>query len=139
MIARSDAVRQLGITLLHSENVAHSVTEYDMNTVPAATVVQIGLRMEELLEMIQRFLDSSEKKKIENLYKELTDKAGSTKKFMESNGISKDDFDHYNAAMRFVTAYAKWAERPHDQMVVHAISVCRAVISACNKSLSNHR
>ncbi len=139
LIGKSDAVRQLGISLLHSENVAHSVTEYTMNTVPAATVVQIGLRMEELLDMIQKFLNGTEKKKIERLYKELTDKVGSTKKFMESNGISKEDFDNYNAAIRFVTAYAKWAERPHDQLVVHAISVCRAVISACNKSLSNHR
>lgn len=139
LIGQSDAVRQLGLVLLHSENVAHSITEYDMNTIPAATVVQIGLRMEELLDMIQKFLDGSEKKRIVSLYNELTNKVGDTKKWMESNGISKADFDNYNAAIRFVTTYAKWAERPHDQLVVHAISVCRAVISACNKSLSNHR
>lgn len=139
ILARADAARQLGLVLIHSENVAHSVTEYEMNTIPAAAVVQIGLRMEELLDHIQKFMDSAEKKKIQSLYSELTNKVGDTKRWMESNGISNEDFDHYNAAMRFATTYAKWAERPHDQMVVHAISVCRAIISACNKSLSNHR
>lgn len=139
LFVRAQAARSQGIQLAYSDArdfPAHS--DYPIQTMSAKDVQALATVMDQILSVISDFVKGSTKDKLSRLHSSLLDTSASAKNTLYSGAVATTDSRYYEAALRFNTAFAGWSGNPHDALVTHLLSVCRAALVLGNKSLLAH-
>lgn len=113
--------------------------QVSINTFDAGVTYAISQEVAEILKMISTYAKGGRRQSLIKQKKALIDAVDSAQGSLYGNQTTESDSSHYRSASRFASAFSAWAENPHDALCTHALSVCRAAISACNKSMAAHR
>lgn len=139
LFARAQAARSQGIQLAYSDAKDFPLhSDYPIQTMTAKDVQALATVMDQILSVISDFVKGSTKDKLSKLNSSLLDVSASAKNTLYSGQVSQVDSRYYEAALRFNTAFAGWSGNPHDSLVTHLLSVCRAALVLGNKSLLAH-
>lgn len=139
LLAQAEAQRRVGVRLLDSDprNLPGHI-DFQLPTVPVKVVIQIAQGVIDICQDIEDFVRSSKKRQLGALYDRLLDTSAKAKTKIYERQVTESDSRHYESALRFNAAFASWSENPHDSLVTHLLSVCRAALVVGNKSVSNH-
>ena len=92
--------------------------------------------IKDVLNSTAKILEQIEASLSDRLNLELSQRTKALSRAAEQvSGSVNDSFEYYRRGMAYCTAYATWAPRPFTPLIVHALSVVRATLSACTRHL----
>jgi hypothetical protein len=95
--------------------------------------------IKELLETVKSLSTSGTQKRLNKVNTEVLTAINNAQKSLYSVPVSESDGTRFRSASRFATSFTAWSQNPHDALCTHILSVCRAVLVVCNKSIQLHR
>lgn len=135
LLSMAEAARFAGISLdAAASSPPPQLNSYEMRTFGADVVVQITTLLLAILEQIEAF-NLGKRGKLSSKSKAVLDKVNAVKDRLYRDAVSETDSQAFESAFRFSVSYAKLATTSYNPVVTHLILICRAAITACNKSL----
>lgn len=127
------------MTVLHTNETQVKIGE--VLVVPTMTPLEVEGLMREVIRIadLVATYDKTKRKQSFKLAQEVVKAYESACAIFEKRELTFEDKANYNSAGRFASQFASWTKSPIDALCMHALMVCRTVISLSNRSMQNYR